>query len=60
MNKKTTRIIGCLLLIAGSGFAQDNYPNTTIKADSPIGTLEYQSTGRTFVNKYQTSSKSYL
>ncbi len=42
MNRYTTLIIACLLLIASSGYAQDNYPNTTAKTESPIGTLEYK------------------
>ncbi len=31
-----------MLFIASSGYAQDNYPNTTAKTKSPIGTLEYK------------------
>lgn len=42
MNMYTTLLIICMLLITSSGYAQDNYPNTTAKTESPIGTLEYK------------------
>ena len=41
MKKYRMLTMACLLLIACSGYAQDNYPNTTFKTESPIGTLEY-------------------
>ena len=42
MKTRTTLIVVCMLLITTSGYAQDNYPNTTAKTESPIGTLEYK------------------
>jgi hypothetical protein len=41
MKKHTILTIVCMLFIAGSVYAKDNYPNTTAKTESPIGALEY-------------------
>ena len=40
--KKLITILSVLVIMASSGYAQDNYPNTTAKSESPIGTLEYR------------------
>jgi hypothetical protein len=42
MRTHTTLTIVCMLFIASSGYAQDNYPKTTTKTKSPIGILEYK------------------
>ncbi|MBW2173946.1 MAG: hypothetical protein JRF64_04765, partial [Deltaproteobacteria bacterium] len=42
MKIHTILISVCLLLMVSSGYAQDNYPNTTSKTESTIGTLEYK------------------
>ena len=42
MNRYSSLVIAGMLLITSSGYAQDNYPNTTVKTESPIGTLEYK------------------
>ena len=42
MKTRTTLMIVCMLFIAGCEHSNENYPNTTAKTKSPIGTLEYK------------------
>jgi hypothetical protein len=42
MKAHITLITACMFLMVSVGYAQDNYPNTTAKTESPIGTLEYK------------------